>query len=387
MGGYIMRTERIKMMNKYNRKKEMGLILSFLVFSFISISPEKSYSARIKDIANVEGQRSNFLVGFGIVVGLRGTGDIISPNLTVQTIINFLQKMGIRPDPTALKSFGIVAPRTLRPRDSALCMITAELPPYAKPGMRIDVHVSAMGDARSLRGGELILTPLFGPDGKIWATAQGQIITGGREISRSPSTLEGGFPTSGRIPKGAIIERELAHSLNEKKFIRIFLDTPDFSTAKSVADAINSFSGVDLAYVQDAGTIFVAIPLEFTGRVAEFISIIENVEVNPDAPARVVINERTGTIVIGREVGISEVAVSHGDIVVKIGKEPSPLPPEFSTATSKFEKRQVNILGPATTVDELVRELNKIGASPQDIIAILQAIKSAGALHAHISTQ
>ena len=373
---------------KKQKGNKIKLLISLMIsFLFTLALYSYAFSARIKDIASIEGERSNFLVGFGIVVGLRGTGDIISPNLTVQTLVNLLQKMGVRPDPTALKSFGIVAPRTLRPRDSALCMVTAELPPYAKPGMRIDVQVSAIGDARSLRGGELILTPLFGPDGKIWALAQGQVVTGGKEITRSPSTLVGGFPTSGRIPKGGIVEGEIKTTINEKRFVRIFLDSADFSTAKSVADAINSFAGTGLAYVQDARTVFVAIPEEFTGRVAEFISTIENIEVLPDAPARVVINERTGTVVVGRDVGISEVAVAHGDIVVKIGKEPSPLPPEFDAATSKFEKRTVNIVGPATTVDELVRELNKIGASPQDIIAILQAIKSAGALHAHISTQ
>ena len=367
------------------RYKILVFLFFIPVFSFVCV-PYVS-GARLKDIAVVEGGRSNFLVGFGLVVGLRGTGDIISPNITVQTLINLLQKMGIRPDPTALKSFGLILPRTIRPRDTAICMVTAELPPYAKPGMRIDVSVAAVGDARSLRGGELVLTPLFGPDGKVWAIAQGQVITGGKQVARSPAILEGGFPTAGRIPKGAIVEREIHHSLNDKKYIRIFLDTADFSTAKHVADAINRYTQVELAYVQDARTIFVVVPEEFQGRVAEFISLIENVEVMPDTPATVVINERTGTIVMGREVGISEVAVAHGDIIVKIRKEPSPLPPEFAPATSQFEKRKVNIVGPATTVNELVNALNKIGASPQDIIAILQAIKQAGALNAHLKVQ
>lgn len=364
------------------RKKDVVLFFGFLAFL---VSPVAGWSARIKDIASVEGARSNFLVGFGIVVGLRGSGDIVSPNLTVQTLINLLQKMGIRPDPVALRSFGIVAPRTVRPRDSAICMVTAELPPYAKPGMRIDVQVAAIGDARSLRGGQLVLTPLFGPDGQIWALAQGQVITGGRQLSGS--TIEGGFPTAGRIPGGATVERELQHRLNDKQFIRLFLNIADFSTARSVADVINGFAGVDLAYVQDARTVFVVVPQEYVGRVAEFISIIENLNVTTDAPAKVVINERTGTVVMGKNVGISEVAVAHGEIVVKIGKEPSPLPPEFATATPEFEKRKINILAPAATVDELVRELNRIGASPHDIIAILQALKNAGALQAHISTE
>lgn len=360
----------------------MGKLGKILLIVFIS---SEAFGARIKDIAVVEGARSNFLVGFGVVVGLRGTGDIISPNITVQTLINLLQKMGIRPDPTALRSFGVIAPRTLRPRDTAICMVTAELPPYAKPGMKVDVQVSAIGDARSLRGGQLVLTPLFGPDGKIWALAQGQVITGGKQISGS-TIIEGGFPTAGRIPGGAIIERELTVNLNDKKFIRIFLNTADFTTAKVISDTINSFAGVDLSYVQDARTVFVVIPEEYTGRVAEFISLIENLNVTPDAPAKVVIDERTGTVVIGRDVGISEVAVAHGDIVVKVRKEPSPLPPPTATSP-QFEKRSINVLSPAATVDELVRELNKIGASPQDIISILQALKEAGALQAQVSTQ
>lgn len=368
----------------FNRKSELVVRISlFLIFLFLSYS--SAFSARIKDIASVEGARSNFLVGFGIVVGLRGTGDIISPNLTVQTMINLLQKMGIRPDPTALRSFGIMAPRTVRPRDSAICMVTAELPPYAKPGMKLDVQVSAMGDARSLRGGQLILTPLFGPDGQIWALAQGQVITGGKQVSGS--TIEGGFPTAGRIPGGGVVERELQHNLNDKKFVRIFLNNADFSTAKSVADAINGFTGVEISYAQDARTIFVVIPEEFTGRVAEFISLVESLPVSTDSPAKVVINERTGTVVVGKNVGISEVAVAHGDIIIKVRKEPSPLPPEFATAAPKFEERKINMLAPAATVDELVRELNRIGASPQDIISILQALKGAGALQAHITTE
>ncbi len=363
-----------------------GIKMGCLVLSLL-VSYSLGFGARIKDIAIVEGGRSNFLVGFGVVVGLRGTGDIISPNLTVQSLINFLQKMGIRPDPTALRSFGIMAPRTVRPRDSAICMVTAELPPYAKPGMRIDVQVAAVGDARSLRGGQLTLTPLFGPDGKIWALAQGQVITGGKQVGSSSALIEGGFPNAGRIPSGAIVEGEIKTNINEKRYVRIFLNNADFTTAKLVSDAINNFAGVGLAYVQDARTVFVVIPEEFTGRAAEFISVIENLDVNPDSPARVVINERTGTVVVGRNVGISEVAVSHGDIIVKIRREPSPLPPELAPATSQFEERGINKLSPATTVDELVRELNEIGASPQDIIAILQALKNAGALHAHITTE
>ncbi|MCS7213173.1 MAG: flagellar basal body P-ring protein FlgI [Candidatus Calescibacterium sp.] len=368
----------------FRNSTKVLILSSFSLFVSFLLSAN-AFGARIKDIASVEGARSNFLIGFGIVVGLRGTGDIISPNLTVQTLINLLQKMGIRPDPTALRSFGIMAPRTIRPRDSAICMITAELPPYAKPGMKIDVQVAAMGDARSLRGGQLILTPLFGPDGQIWALAQGQVITGGKQVSGS--TIDGGFPTAGRIPGGGTVERELQHNLNDRRFIRIFLNNSDFSTAKSVADSINSFAGVDLSYVQDARTVFVVIPEEFTGRVAEFISTIENLVVSTDSPAKVVINERTGTVVVGKNVGISEVAVAHGEIVIKVRKEPSPLPPEFATAMPQFEERKINILAPAATVDELVRELNRIGASPQDIISILQALKGAGALQAHISTE
>lgn len=376
------RKSMIKRLEKV-MKNVLLFSLFFLIQVFISSAPV--LGARIKDIASIEGARSNFLVGFGIVVGLRGTGDIVSPNLTVQTMINLLQKIGIRPDPSALKSFGVMAPRTIRPRDSAICMVTAELPPYAKSGMKIDVQVAAMGDARSLRGGQLILTPLFGPDGQIWALAQGQVITGGKQVVGS--NIEGGFPTAGRIPGGATVERELQHNLNDKEFIRIFLNVSDFSTSKSVADAINTFAGVEISYVQDSRTVFVVIPEEFTGRVAEFISLIENLEVPIDAPAKVVINERTGTVVMGKNVGISEVAVAHGEIVIKVRKEPSPLPPEFATATPQFEQRKINVLSPAATVDELVRELNRIGASPQDVISILQALREAGALHAHISTE
>ena len=360
-------------------KKLTTVILLYIILLPL---PQNALSVRIKDISTIEGGRQNYLVGFGIVAGLRGTGDTLFPALTVQSILNFLQRMGIRPDPTSLKSFGFIMPRYFRPRDAASCIVTAKLPPFAKPGIKIDVTVSATGDARSLRGGSLVMTPLFGPDGKVWALAQGQVITGGEQIADSPSILKNGFPTSGIIPSGAVVEKEIPVLLNDKDRIRIFLDIADFSTAKSIQDAINDAAGIEIAFVEDQRTISVIIPNEYRGRVAEFISVIEGLEIFPDSVAKVFIDERTGTVVMGENVSISEVAVSHGELLVQIKKEPSPLFP-FETAQ---EKQKTHLMPPATTVGELVNTLNKIGASPRDVISILQAIKKAGGLHAQLET-
>lgn len=359
-----------------------GVINVRKIFILWLVLVGQGFSARIKDIAQIEGARENYLVGFGIVVGLQGTGDSLSPVITVQSIINMLQRMGIRPDPVSMRNFGLVLPRHLRPRDAASVMVTAKLPPFARQGMKIDVNVSALSDAKSLRGGNLVMTPLFGPDGKVWAIAQGQVITGGNMVGASPIRLRKGFPTSGRVPKGAIVEHSLPVEINAKETVNIILDTADFTTAKAVADIINSATQAPIAIVVDQRTVSILVPLEYRGRVAEFIAILENLEIFPDAPARVVVDERTGTVVMGENVRISEVAVSHGDLQVVIKKEPSPLRP-WETA---IETEKIHIMEVSTTVGDLVRALNKIGASPRDVISILQAIKRAGALHAHLET-
>ncbi|WP_461832115.1 flagellar basal body P-ring protein FlgI [Aquifex sp.] len=355
--------------------KNLFVNLSLLVF-LISFT----FGVRIKDIASIEGNRYNYLIGYGLVVGLKGTGDGKATQFTVQSLANMLRRMGIPVDP-----------RRITVKNVAAVMVTAKVPPYAKAGMRFDVEVSSIGDAKSLEGGTLLMTPLRGPDGKIYAIAQGQVIVGGYEARGRGATQVKNVPTVGRIPNGAILERDLPFSFDFKE-VNVYLDEPDFTTAKNIQDAINNFFGEKLATAVDSATVRVNIP-EGVNPV-DFIAQLENIEVKTSSVARVIIDGRSGIVLLGGNVTIEPVAVAIGSLVVKITErpivsQPPPLSPgeirvlpRTQIEVKEEQKRLVQIKG--ATVSELVNALNRIGATPREIIQILQAIKAAGALKAKL---
>jgi len=335
---------------------------------------------RLKDIGRILGDRSNQLVGLGLVVGLDGTGDGRGTKANTLMVANMLRNLGIE-----------INDDELRLRNTAAVMVTAELPCVAYPGDRLDVTVSSFGDAKSLQGGFLIQTPLQAADGRIYAVAQGAISIGGYEIATGGSRAQKNIPTVGRIPAGCIVEKTLMGSLVDDGFVRIILDKPDFGTAAQVAQEINvSFPGI--AEPLDNRTIKVRVPDEMTENPVEFISTLEQVRIRPDVVARVVINERTGTVIMGGNVRIAKVAVAHGNLLVDIRQQTTvsqPLPASAGE-TVVVEEEEIEVseesgalkIIPATaSVNDLVAALNAIGATPRDLIAILQAIDKAGALY------
>ena len=356
--------------------KDIRYYLPLLILLLFGLS----FGEKIKNIASVEGNRINYLQGYGLVVGLRGTGDGKATQFTVKSLANALQKMGI-----------VVDPNRITVKNVAAVMVTAKVPPYAKAGMRFDVSVSSIGDAKSLEGGTLLLTPLRGPDGKVYALAQGQVIVGGYEARGRGARQVRNVPTVGRIPNGAILERDLPFDMNVRE-VNIILDYPDFTTAKAVQDTINEKFRSKLARAIDSATVKVRIPEDMSP--VDFLAIVENLDVKASQIAKVVIDGRTGTIVLGGDVRISPVAVAVGSLVVKVKEMPEVVqPPPLSPGETKVvprtevqvieeKKRLVPLKG--TTVGELVSSLNKIGATPREIISVLQAIKEAGALKAKL---
>lgn len=345
--------------------------------------------SRIKDIATLQTARDNQLVGYGLVIGLQGTGDgLRNSPFTEQSIRAMLQNLGI----------AMEGGRT-RARNVAAVIVTANLPPFVQSGARIDVSVSSLGDASSLAGGTLVMTPLRAPDGEIYAVAQGPVFVSGFSVQGQAETLTKGVPTSGRIPNGAIVERQVEARFNDDGVLTLQLRNPDFSTAVRVTDAINAYTssrfGARTAGEQDSRTILVKKPANITA--ARFVAEIENIVIVTDSPARVVIDERTGTIVIGQDVKISQVAVSYGALTVRITEQPTVVQPApFSRGVTaeqpstiieaQQESGRVAMLdGP--DLQTLVAGLNRIGVKPDGIIAILQGIKSAGALQAELVLQ
>ena len=344
---------------------------------------------RIKDITTVKGVRSNQLIGYGLVIGLNGTGDSLrNAPFTQQSIQSMLDRMGIN-----VRNAGA------RTRNVAAVIVTAELPAFVGKGSRIDVTVSSLGDATSLTGGSLILTSLEGPDNAIYAVAQGPIAVTGFSTGGKAETLTQGVPTSGRIPNGALVERDAPGRFAEERELTLQLHNPDFNTAIGIVDAINRYTrdhyGHGAAREEDFRTVTVVRPTKVSA--ARFLAEIGGLHVQADAPARVVIDERTGTVVIGRDVQVSTVAVAHGNLTVRITESPKasqPLPfstgetvvtPE-TTVTADQQGGNLAIVG-GTDLQTLVSGLNKIGLKPNGIIAILQAIKSAGALQADLVVQ
>lgn len=338
---------------------------------------------RVKELTQVQGVRDNELFGYGLVVGLAGTGDSERVFFTSQSISSMLGRLGIRIDP-----------REVRVRNVAAVMVTARLPPFARPGARIDVNVASMGNARSLAGGILLVTPLTGADGQVYALAQGPVNVGGYDVSAAGSSVRKNHPTSGRIADGATVERAIAFDLGAGPLL-FSLQDPDFTTAGRIATAFNDALGEGVAKALDPAAIQVQIPEAYSGDIVALISRLEALEIDADQKARVVISERTGTVVMGTQVRIRPVAIAHGGLRISIAESPvitQPLPfsegrttrDRIADVTAEEDGRGLVALPPAADVDQLVQALNLLGASPRDLIAILQAMKAAGALDAEI---
>ena len=360
-----------------------------LLAAFAPAARAENPAVRIKDITTIRGVRGNQLVGYGLVVGLRGTGDSMRASpFTEQSLRAMLERLGAK-----------YARGASRSRNVASVMVTATLPPFAQPGDRIDVNVASLGDATSLSGGTLIMTPLKGADGKVYAVAQGPLTLTGFAAEGQAASVTRGVPTNARIPAGAIIERELRGDFHRRRKLVLSLKNPDFNTAEAIAAAINTWAranlGQRIAAAADMRTVRVIRPRGIS--VSRLLAAIGNLRVKPDTPARVVIDERSGTVVIGQNVRISTVAVTHGNITVRITEMPMVSQPKpFSrgrtvvvpqTIITPEEKTARVAMVKGAALQELVAGLNRIGLKPKGIIAILQAIRSAGALQADLVVQ
>jgi flagellar P-ring protein precursor FlgI len=403
--------------------RRLGLAL--VAFAALGLAGTAHAVSRIKDIAEFEGVRENMLVGYGLVVGLNGTGDTLNNAIfTRESLIGMLERLGVNARDTSLRTKNVAA-----------VMVTATLPPFARQGGHIDVTVSALGDAKSLLGGTLLVTPMLGADGEVYAVAQGTVATGGIAAKGQATSVTKGVPTAGRISSGAIVEREVGFELAKLKTVNLTLHNPDFTTARRVAQAVNDFLRAPSARALDPSTVLLTLPGEFKGDVVSLITDIEQLRVEPDQPARVVIDEQNGVIVMGENVRISTVAVAQGTLTVRITETPqvsqpnpfapagaatsfapngsttppttqSPaLPGAPSRAGVQFapggggqtvvvprtnvqvdeqSERRMALLPAGVTLQELVNSLNALGVGPRDMISILQAIKTAGALQAEI---
>jgi flagellar P-ring protein precursor FlgI len=360
-----------------------------LLSLILTVSAASAENARLKDLVSLEGVRDNQLMGYGLVIGLNGTGDKQLTLFSAQSLTNMLRRMGVTVDPTQMQV-----------RNMAAVMVVANLPAFAQPGTKIDVIAAAMGDAKSLQGGVLLMTSLKAADGQVYAVAQGPVITGGFVAGRGGNTQTVNHPTVGRTPEGAIVERA-PPSIAPTSHLKLQLHQADFTTAARVVEALNkkfaggAAAGSLVARAESPGVVVVDMPPSYSARPVEFVSEMENLSVEADQKARVAINERTGTIVIGKDVRISPVAIMHGEMSVEIRtkldvSQPQPLSQGKTTVTPevdvkvKEEKAKNIVLEKGATVEELVRALQAIGSTPRDIIAILQNIRAAGALDAEI---
>lgn len=357
---------------------------------FLMAAP--AHAERIKDVVAFEGVRDNMLMGYGLVVGLNGTGDKLQNNaFTEQSLIGFLERQGVNTRGLQLKSKNVAA-----------VTVTAKLPPFARAGANIDVNISAMGDAKSLMGGTLLATSLQGPDGNVYAVGQGPVTVGGfAAAGESGTSITKGVPTNGFIPNGAIVEREVDFKLNDMANLRLSLRNPDITTASNVSRAINQQVGAGTSRVDDPGTVTVTVPTAYQGDVVALLADIETLPVETDQPARIVVDEATGTIVMGENVRISTVAVAQGNLVVKVEEkpqvsQPNPFAPEGAetvvvprtdVTVDEEAGNKVALLQEGATLKDLVGGLNALGVGPRDLITILQTIKAAGALQADIETR
>ncbi len=361
------------------------LTSAFLLLFLLLAAAEPARAARLKDLVAIEGVRDNQLIGYGLVVGLSGTGDRRQAMFSAQSLTNLLERMGVS-----------VSPAAIRVANTAAVLVTATLPPFAQPGMHLDITAAAIGDASNLQGGILVLTSLRGSDGQVYAIAQGPVMTGGFSSGKGGSAQTVNHPTVGRGVGAATVERG-APSVAPTGTIHLQVRQSDFTTTTRIVEAVNQKFKAEKppAHADNAGLVSVAVPAEYSTRVTEFISELENLPVEADRPARVVINERTGTIVLGKDVRVSPVAILHGNLSVEIQTvmqvaQPNPMTggntevvPQTTVATKEEKARNV-VLKQGATVEELVRALASIGSTPRDVIAILQNLRAAGALEAEI---
>ncbi len=357
------------------------VLLIFLGTGFVSTAE----ASRIKELAHLKGVRSNQLVGYGLVVGLNGSGDSDSTQFTVQSLVNMMDRLGVTVDPNDVKVDNVAA-----------VVVTANLPPFARAGSTIDVTVSSIGDAESLVGGTLLMTPLKAADGKVYAVSQGALILNALAFGGKAASVQKNHPTVGRIPSGALVEREVPYTFGENRELNYLLRDSDFTTVSRMSAAVNRHFGEPLARSLDAGEMQVLVPEDYQDRVVEFVSELERLVVAPDTMARVVVNEKTGTVVMGDQVRISTVAISHGNLSLVITEDtdvsqPNSFARRGRTVASPQTDINVNeeggqliVLEQGASIGDVAAALNAIGATPRDLVAIFEALKAAGALYADL---
>ncbi len=363
----------------------LGIALAFL----IGTADAHAKTTRIKDIVNFESVRENQLIGYGLVVGLNGTGDSLGNSpFTEQSMIAMLERLGVN-----------VRGQNLNTGNVAAVMVTATLPPFTNQGAKIDVNISSLGDASSLQGGTLLVTPLMAADGEVYAIAQGSVNVSGFAAGGQAAQVTQNIPTAARIPAGAIVEREIAFRLEDLQEVRLSLRNPDFTTSRRIAQAINGFSASNVAIAENSASVVLTRPSMYAGTIVDLITDIEQLPVEPDQIARVVIDERSGVIVMGSEVKINTVAIAQANLTIRITEtpqvsQPNPFAEQGNTVVVPRTDLEVNegpnakltVMETGVTLEDLVTGLNRLGVPPRDVITILQAIKTAGALQAEITT-
>ena len=363
----------------------MAILRTCIVLILCAVWPHIAHGERLKDIADVEGVRPNQLFGYGIIIGLNGTGDGNSSRFTMRSLANLLEKLGVR-----------VGADEIKVKNVASVIVTANLPPFVRPGTKIDITLSSLGDAKSLQGGTLLLTSLRGADGNVYAVAQGAITVGGFAVEGGGDTAQKNHPTVATIAEGAIVERSIPFDLFQSKRVRIVLRNPDFTTMTRVVTEINRSFGTPLAVALDSASVEVPLMGAMARDPIGLVAQLENIDIMQDVGAKVVVNERTGTIIMGENVRVSTVALAHGNLSISIRSErqvsqPEPLSQGGETQvvtntdlTVGEDKRSLNIITGQVNLGEVVSALNALGATPRDLISILTALKRAGALHAEL---
>jgi flagellar P-ring protein precursor FlgI len=364
------------------------LLVAALMAAAPAAGESEAHKVLIRDVASVEGIRDNSLVGYGLVVGLKGTGDKQQTYFTIQTLASILQRMGVEIPPTVLQS-------TVQVKNVAAVFVTASLPPFSRPGMPLDVIVSSAGDARSLEGGLLLLTPLYAADGQVYAAAQGPLVVGGYTVGSATNSRQVNHPTVGRIPGGALIERDSALDLARLESVSLLLNDANFSTAEAMAAVINQQWIVPIARVVDSRRVEITMAAAGSTDIPALLARIENLAVEVRRRAKVVVNERTGTVVLGKDVHLGAVSILHGNFSIEVTttysvSQPHPLSngqtevvPETRVKATEAPARNVE-LSEGASVEDLVTRLQAIGATARDVVSILQAIKAAGALEAEL---
>ena len=383
-----MRNDSLALIDYFGPTARLLLVFTVSLVAILTIAGAANSGSRIKDIADIEGVRENQLIGYGLVVGLNGTGDSLNNAVfTKQSLQAMLERLGVNTRGSKLKTANVAA-----------VMVTANLPAFATQGTRIDVNVSAMGDSTSLEGGTLLVTPLLGANGEVFAIAQGSVAIGGFAAQGEAASVTKNVPTNGRITNGAIVEREINFALASMSSIRLALRNPDLTTARRMAQAINSLLGEPIAHPTDPSTVRLILPKGFHGNLVDLLTDIEQLSVQPDQVARIVIDENSGIIVMGADVQVNTVAIAQGNLTVTISEtpevsQPQPLSPQGSQTVvvprtqvevTEDDVSQLAVVRSGVTLQELVDGLNALGIGPRDLISILQAVKAAGALQAEI---